>query len=1010
MTEVELKPGLIVDERYEVIAHLGDGGMGSVFKARERELNRLVALKILDPELSKDTEWRARFVREGRALSQLSHPNVLTIYRLGVWGGIPFIAMEYLEGHVLMEELSDGPLPWQRAVRIAMQICDGMSFAHQKRIIHRDLKPANIMLLNKPHADFVKVLDFGLARIAGSATTQSQSLTQTGSLIGSVHYMSPEQCLGQKADHRADIYALGCLLFEAICGEPPFEADNPIGLMHKHVSEPVRLVTSCPGLSDLPKQLDALIVKAVSKDLHNRYQTMDEFKQDLLFMSTGEFGRVEADGSAEIRRTKMRKAVIAAAGAGAVSLAVAGFFTFTDEGALQSFQLQHSSPNGAPDKAVADALSEADKLAGQKRPGAAVRVLEYVVTLSSKAPPSKQLLSTLYLRLARLYADSGDSVRGRRFAEAALLSYVDYLRGFGSGKHGIQKSDAKAIAATIDTIAACGGACHFDYYDFVQIRRKEYILHSLPVPLVPKPDAVQRSLVYLSMLSLQLKTEPARAVMRALRQLEAPVMTKMRDPFFSAFYWETTAECHSTPAERRPFLIKAAQSYGAFQNYKQQARIQSTLLYESPANSRSKQLFLQQLNTTISKLPPVDDDQVVSRVCTTLAVEKAMECDYKQACALFARAGRLTGEQEVTDSVFYVRARGLTGQDFEKIADAQSDRLVTQNKLDQAVQIELQAAFCADWTNQPALALHYYERALRHADAPFRQMLSYAGLLDHYALKHDATRFNETMKSAEDLVKDTGNHPNLRELLACNKVCHLIRQGNYKEADQVVADVIAAKEEYRDPQSGQYGRVRVVMMTQMYHYGIIGEHKRALQHVDELRTLCKGLTGTGLWNMLVLCGRLNESQSTIQEYIKLRTGDEVDNFDCLLGLISLLKGDSSSVDGYIGKAEVVLQGVAPNSQQGSWLETLKIGKLCAAGKREKVVAAVAGCASFETFGLSPTGSCSCWRYLLMSEIAAANKHKEDSKFYLLSAQQALAKVLGTQHPAVKALEERVRSL
>lgn len=256
--------------------------MGTVYRVKELGLERELALKLLQPGLISDDNHRARFHREGKVLSELDHCNLLRVFRFGIWQGLyPYIVMEYLQGSSLRSVLdSQGCLPWQRVIGISTQVCQSMTASHNAGIVHRDLKPDNIMLLPEPCTDFVKILDFGLARVVADSSKLSQHLTQTGALVGSVFYMSPEQCTGKKADHRSDIYALGCILFEMITGDPPFSADNPIGLMHKHTTEPI------PPLSaPLPDGLEKIVRKAMEKNMDKRYQSMLELEEDLRLIS-----------------------------------------------------------------------------------------------------------------------------------------------------------------------------------------------------------------------------------------------------------------------------------------------------------------------------------------------------------------------------------------------------------------------------------------------------------------------------------------------------------------------------------------------------------------------------------------------------------------------------------------------------------------------------------------------------------------------------------------------------
>lgn len=281
----DIATGTLVDSRYEIIEEIGTGGIGTVFKARELGTERIVALKMLHLTLLGDQESRTRFQREGALLSRLDHPNILRCYRFGVWNNRwPYISMEYLDGQAL-NTLRDMSEP--RAVAIARQICAGMDYAHKLRIVHRDLKPANIIVLNQAGIDVIKIVDFGLARVLPGVTKESQRLTQTGALIGSIYYMSPEQCSGKKADERSDIYSLGCILYELISGEPPLVADTPVGLMHLHVNvTPKPLAGSTPGLN-------STLMRAMSKKPEQRFQSMQEFRSALDLVAQGKSAEIQ---------------------------------------------------------------------------------------------------------------------------------------------------------------------------------------------------------------------------------------------------------------------------------------------------------------------------------------------------------------------------------------------------------------------------------------------------------------------------------------------------------------------------------------------------------------------------------------------------------------------------------------------------------------------------------------------------------------------------------------------
>lgn len=218
---------------YRIQNPLGKGGMGEVYRAEDTRLGRAVAIKVLSASLSQDGQFRERFAREARAISSLSHPNLCALYDVGSQDGVDFIVMEYLEGETLAGRMKKGPLAVEQVLRYGTEVAMALEAAHRRGIIHRDLKPGNIMLTKTG----AKLLDFGLARLrqpasfAGGAKAQEQRLTASGMVIGTLHYMAPEQIEGREADARTDIFALGCVLYETMAGRPPFTGGSTLSVM-----------------------------------------------------------------------------------------------------------------------------------------------------------------------------------------------------------------------------------------------------------------------------------------------------------------------------------------------------------------------------------------------------------------------------------------------------------------------------------------------------------------------------------------------------------------------------------------------------------------------------------------------------------------------------------------------------------------------------------------------------------------------------------------------------------
>jgi len=276
--------GTVLAGRYEILEVIGGGGMGLVYKARHTMMNRIVAIKMLHSHLTSSAEALGRFKLEAQAASCLSLPNILQIFDFGVSDeGQPYMVMDYLEGTSLADVLeAEGRLPVLRAVNIFVQACAGLAHAHQKGVIHRDLKPSNIMLVNADdQADFVKIVDFGIAKLLNRTDGASANLTRTGEVYGSPLYMSPEQCRGQELDARSDLYSFGCVMYKTVTGQPVFTGSEMIELLFKQVSEmPKRFAEACPD-TDLPADFEAIVFKAIAKNPNNRFQSMTELKDVL---------------------------------------------------------------------------------------------------------------------------------------------------------------------------------------------------------------------------------------------------------------------------------------------------------------------------------------------------------------------------------------------------------------------------------------------------------------------------------------------------------------------------------------------------------------------------------------------------------------------------------------------------------------------------------------------------------------------------------------------------------
>jgi serine/threonine-protein kinase len=277
--------GTTIDGRYEVRGLLGEGGMGTVYEVRHKMLGRSFAMKLLRRDVARDPSLTERFIHEAKATASIKHPNIVSITDFGeLADATPYFVMELLVGQTLAEFIrARSPISIARTYPILIQIAGALGAAHEAGVVHRDLKPENVFLTQRPGpdpldgADEVKVVDFGAAKVLGASR-----VTKAGIVFGTPHYMSPEQASGQPVDHRADIYALGVIMYEMLTSRVPFEAETYMGVLTQHMFvEPRPLRLSRPELADRPGGLEDIALRALAKKPEDRYQTMNSVRADL---------------------------------------------------------------------------------------------------------------------------------------------------------------------------------------------------------------------------------------------------------------------------------------------------------------------------------------------------------------------------------------------------------------------------------------------------------------------------------------------------------------------------------------------------------------------------------------------------------------------------------------------------------------------------------------------------------------------------------------------------------
>jgi serine/threonine-protein kinase len=449
--------GVVLDGRYRVLARVGEGAMGSVYRGEHVKLGRVVAIKVINASVPSAMASRERFEREAMAMAKLEHPHCATVFDVGVHDEMPYVVMDFVTGPNLKEVLAAGPLPTERAVEITRQVLAGLSCAHEHGIIHRDIKPANIVLSQKPGlGDHVKILDFGLAKF----NAQTSNLT-SGFVVGTPSYMAPEQILGRPVDQRTDLYACGVLLFELLTGTTPFQAANnePVGICMMHLNvDPPRLRDKAPG-SDFGA-LEEVVARALAKEPDQRFATATEFA-DALAKPRGRARTSPMDSDAATAATQHldaalprapkaaprrrgRMGVAVGTGGVLVAVAVASIWFFTHRASsepaavpqtTETKSIEIDPPPPIPVDAAQDPVSELIDRAGELSRGRAIDLL----VKARKAYPSD---ARLPYRAGLLYMDEmwwADGLKQLRAAIAldpklksdpAIIKAV--LRGFNT--------------------------------------------------------------------------------------------------------------------------------------------------------------------------------------------------------------------------------------------------------------------------------------------------------------------------------------------------------------------------------------------------------------------------------------------------------------------------------------------------------------------------------------------------------------------------------------------------
>lgn len=448
--------GRLLDNRYEILEVIGVGGMAVVYKARCHRLNRLVAIKILKDEYLRDDEFRRRFQAESQAVAMLSHPNIVSVYDVSSFEGSDYIVMELIEGITLKQYMEKkGMLNWREALHFAMQIGKALEHAHSRGIVHRDIKPHNVMILKNGS---VKVTDFGIARVM-SATN-----TLTKEALGSVHYISPEQAKGGRVDNRSDLYSLGVVMYEMLCGRPPYDGDSPIAVAIKHINGGAIKPTILNP--NIPLGMEQIILKAMSVDLESRYQSATQMLADMEAFRSAPTMALHPSGAAVASSTMTAAASAAPTAPRTAAERVAGVRT-TPTRTPGTESARTGSPSRSASHAAAERKREEEKrrkkmliLIGGGCVVIFIALIFLIVLLVTGKGNSKTEPSAEKIRVPGLVGEMWSDDLYDEYDEFTLETVEEYDEDAAYGKILRQDPSAWSLVepgTTITLVISCGG-------------------------------------------------------------------------------------------------------------------------------------------------------------------------------------------------------------------------------------------------------------------------------------------------------------------------------------------------------------------------------------------------------------------------------------------------------------------------------------------------------------------------------------------------------------------------
>ncbi|MBY0551486.1 MAG: serine/threonine-protein kinase [Candidatus Obscuribacterales bacterium] len=1010
-----LEVGSIFAGRYEVLAKLGEGGMGAVYKVLDRELNIICALKLLQRDIVTSPEWRQRFLREGRAMSRIDHRNVARIYRLGI-EGVPYLVMEFIGGTSLRKVLEQREsLPSLESLRLMQQVCDGMNAAHQSQVLHRDLKPDNIMMVSDGEADespyTIKIVDFGLARFnSANQATKSQHLTQTGTLIGSVHYMSPEQCEGRRVDERSDVYSVGCVLFECLTGSAPYDADTTIGVLHKHRTEEI------PWMDVTDKavpsaDLNAIVRKALAKQPAERYQTMAEMREDLALCMDQHPPKYATLQTQKRTPPYLQKVLLGLLVVTIFSGSIVfGFLVYKKlskksavDTKIEEFEWskahRKSLDFASSTDLVQSAIQDADWKTSARDFTGAVRTLDRALGIISQQPEElSRSIRNIYKteqinpHVGRLLAAKAEALQALGDKKNACLCAEDALIVTANSAPKYRElGDASNDAVKV--LLANKVAYHFDDYDF---NAYDYAAKTNLTNVI---EALRQ------ILSLSVSTG-SRDLQRNILRLEEPYVAQSKNLQARAHYWLRVAVA-AVPESMDQQIAgrRAADLYMQSGDNLAAAEAMGFLSHETYDQEKAR-TYVIEMKRLLSKVEPKDSTYVQrTSIMAAIAAHLIGTWRYDEAesfCAVWIPRCRKNTPYTVDLLKAYAESLRATNQSEKAIQFLHTNITRLSKKTDEPLRLSYMRALAdlyyklqrAQEAEKEYASVLRMQRANNSPQSIDQALLDLPYYLDCCACLNKRNAFNQAIQNFYSY------NERFSPLLRSRMLDEFVRRDDFRE---IIAALQPSQTRARPkvPPANAYSDM---LTTLAWHCAGIGAHGRARQFLPA--KLTETDLGDNYYLTHMMIGNAELADKGLKRQLRdLEIGrqarfDERTNRTLVhLALARLLLGDPAQARLYLSQVKGFLYSGHDFEVTDS---TIKQFLAAAEGRPEKALEVIV-----HTPALPTIHNCLAYQKFFMALIAKANGHESDIPLYLAAARKDLRAVLPPTHSVFELIDKRI---